>query len=62
MGSFRNGASVGLFRHEDESFHPYFNEFVLEVRDARRRWETALAHGVVAGLPLGDWYPELEDC
>lgn len=28
MGSFHNGASVGLFRHEDESFHPYFNEFV----------------------------------
>jgi mono/diheme cytochrome c family protein len=28
MGSFRNGASVGLFRTEDESFHPYFNEFV----------------------------------
>lgn len=28
MGSFHNGASVGLFRHEDESFSPYFNEFV----------------------------------
>lgn len=28
MGSFRNGATVGLFRPEDESFHPYFNEFV----------------------------------
>ena len=28
MGSFRNGASVGLFRPEDESFSPYFNEFV----------------------------------
>ncbi|VTT98287.1 secreted protein containing duf1588 : Uncharacterized protein OS=Chthoniobacter flavus Ellin428 GN=CfE428DRAFT_3279 PE=4 SV=1: PSCyt1: PSD3: PSD5 [Gemmataceae bacterium] len=28
MGSFRSGASVGLFRTEDESFHPYFNEFV----------------------------------
>ncbi len=28
MGSFRNGASVGLFRTEDESFHPYFIEFV----------------------------------
>lgn len=28
MGSFKNGASVGLFRHEDESFHPYFIEFV----------------------------------
>ena len=41
---------------------PYFNEFVLEVRGARRRWERALADGVVAGLPLGDWYPELEEC
>jgi len=28
IGSFRNGSSVGLFRHEDESFHPYFIEFV----------------------------------
>jgi Protein of unknown function (DUF1592)/Protein of unknown function (DUF1588)/Protein of unknown function (DUF1587)/Protein of unknown function (DUF1595)/Protein of unknown function (DUF1585)/Planctomycete cytochrome C len=28
MGSFRDGASVGLFRHEDESFHPSFIEFV----------------------------------
>jgi hypothetical protein len=28
MGVFRNGASVGLFRPEDESFHPYFNEYV----------------------------------
>jgi Protein of unknown function (DUF1592)/Protein of unknown function (DUF1588)/Protein of unknown function (DUF1587)/Protein of unknown function (DUF1595)/Protein of unknown function (DUF1585)/Planctomycete cytochrome C len=28
LGSFRNGASVGLFRPEDESFNPYFNEFV----------------------------------
>lgn len=28
LGSFRTGSSVGLFRHEDESFHPYFIEFV----------------------------------
>ena len=28
MNSFRNGATVGLFRTEDESFHPYFIEFV----------------------------------
>jgi hypothetical protein len=28
MGSFCNGATVGLFRPEDESFHPYFIEFV----------------------------------
>jgi glycine dehydrogenase subunit 1 len=40
---------------------PYFNEFVLVLPSARRRWQHALAEGVVAGLPLGDWYPELED-
>jgi glycine dehydrogenase subunit 1 len=40
---------------------PYFNEFVLSIDGARRRWQRALAAGVVAGLPLGDWYPELED-
>lgn len=28
MGSFSNGASVGLFRHEDESVSPYFMEHV----------------------------------
>jgi glycine dehydrogenase subunit 1 len=41
---------------------PFFNEFVLELPDARRRWEAALVRDVVAGMPLGDWYPELEDC
>jgi hypothetical protein len=28
MGSFETGSSVGLFRHEDESFNPYFIEHV----------------------------------
>lgn len=28
MGSFHNGATVGLFRHEDESLSPYFIEHV----------------------------------
>jgi Protein of unknown function (DUF1592)/Protein of unknown function (DUF1588)/Protein of unknown function (DUF1587)/Protein of unknown function (DUF1595)/Protein of unknown function (DUF1585)/Planctomycete cytochrome C len=28
MGSFRSGSTVGLFRPEDESFSPYFIEFV----------------------------------
>ena len=28
MGSFQTGSSVGLFRHEDESFSPYFIEHV----------------------------------
>jgi glycine dehydrogenase subunit 1 len=41
---------------------PFFNEFVLQLPDARRRRDAALADGVVAGLALGDWYPELEDC
>lgn len=41
MGSFRNGASVGLFRHEDESFHPYFNEFVT-VYPGRYKLRTSL--------------------
>jgi len=41
---------------------PFFNEFVVRVPDAEARWE-ALAErdGVVAGYPLGRWYPELAD-
>jgi hypothetical protein len=41
MGTFRNGASVGLFRTEDESFHPYFNEFVA-IYPGRYRLTTSL--------------------
>lgn len=41
MGSFRSGASVGLFRHEDESFNPYFNEFVA-IYPGRYRLTTSL--------------------
>ncbi|MGV3607816.1 MAG: DUF1592 domain-containing protein [Planctomycetaceae bacterium] len=41
LGSFHNGASVGLFRHEDESFHPYFNEFVT-IYPAKYRIKTSL--------------------
>jgi hypothetical protein len=41
MGSFRNGASVGLFRHEDESMSPYFNSFVA-IYPARYRIRTSL--------------------
>jgi len=40
-GSFRNGASVGLFRHEDESFNPYFIEHVT-IYPARYRVRTSL--------------------
>jgi hypothetical protein len=41
MGSFSNGSSVGLFRHEDESFHPYFIEFVT-IYPGRYRVRTSL--------------------
>jgi hypothetical protein len=41
MGSFRDGASVGLFRHEDESVSPYFNEFVA-IYPGRYRLVTSL--------------------
>lgn len=40
-GSFRNGATVGLFRHEDESVSPYFIEHVT-VYPARYRVRTSL--------------------
>ncbi|MFT5523903.1 MAG: hypothetical protein ACI9HK_001852, partial [Pirellulaceae bacterium] len=40
-GSFRNGASVGLFRHEDESFNPYCIEHVT-IYPAKYRVRTSL--------------------
>ncbi len=43
---------------------PYFKEFV--VRDADGQVETLLAEamdqGIMAGAPLGEWYPEWSDC
>lgn len=41
MGLFTNGASVGLFRHEDESFSPYFIEHVT-IYPGRYRVRTSL--------------------
>jgi glycine dehydrogenase subunit 1 len=40
---------------------PFFNEFAIRLPNARRRHERAAERGVLAGVPLGDWYPELED-
>ena len=40
---------------------PFFNEFVIRLPDARRRHERALERGVLAGVPLGAWYPALAD-
>jgi hypothetical protein len=41
MGVFRSGSSVGMFRPEDESFNPYFSEFVA-IYPGRYRLTTSL--------------------
>jgi glycine dehydrogenase subunit 1 len=40
---------------------PFFNEFAVRLPQARRRHERALERGVLAGVTLGDSFPELED-
>lgn len=43
---------------------PTFKEFALRANDGRvdERLATASGQGVLAGVPLGRWYPELSDC
>jgi len=43
---------------------PTFKEFVVRANDSRVKdlLETAQMASVFAGLPLGRWYPELDDC
>jgi glycine dehydrogenase subunit 1 len=41
---------------------PFFNEFVIEVPQARAVWQRLKEQHLVAGLVLEDWYPELQDC
>lgn len=40
---------------------PFFNEFVIAGSGATAALERAEQAGVLAGVPLGRWYPELED-
>jgi glycine dehydrogenase subunit 1 len=37
---------------------PYLNEFAVRVTDAPRVHAALLRRGIVAGLPLADWYPD----
>jgi glycine dehydrogenase subunit 1 len=39
---------------------PFFNEFAVQAPEAAADWEAAARDGLVAGFPLGRWYPELE--
>lgn len=42
---------------------PFFNEFVLECpRSARELQKALLKKDILPGLPLGEFYPELENC
>ena len=43
---------------------PFFKEFVIRDTDAEIRSlvEAAGREGVLAGVPLGQWYPQLDDC
>ncbi|HZR83155.1 MAG TPA: aminomethyl-transferring glycine dehydrogenase subunit GcvPA [Candidatus Binatia bacterium] len=51
-------AGVGL----SEAFTgPTFNECVVRAPGASQRWERLLRRGIVAGLPLERFYPELGD-
>ena len=40
---------------------PFFNEFVVTGNNAAAAWEQARARGVLAGIPLERWYPDLSD-
>jgi len=40
---------------------PFFNEFVVRGVNAAAAWEAARARGVLAGVPLRRWYPELSE-
>ena len=43
---------------------PFFKEFVIRDRqhDVMGLVAAALENGILAGIPLGDWYPSLSDC
>ena len=40
---------------------PCFNEFVLRARDMRQLFAKCAANKIIPGIPLGDFYPELQD-
>jgi glycine dehydrogenase subunit 1 len=41
---------------------PFFNELVIEVDNARATWSRLKEQGLIAGLVLEEWYPELKNC
>jgi glycine dehydrogenase subunit 1 len=41
---------------------PFFNEFVLRAENLPDVLKRCAAERIVPGVPLGQWYPELNDC
>ncbi len=41
---------------------PFFNEFTMRGANVPGALRRARDAGVLAGVPLGEWYPELDDC
>ncbi len=41
---------------------PFFNEFVIQIPQARAVWQRLKAQRLIAGVVLEDWYPDLTDC
>ena len=41
---------------------PFFNEFVLRASNLESLLSRCAAAQIVPGVPLGQWYPELNDC
>jgi glycine dehydrogenase subunit 1 len=59
-----SGAPTGKGRFQLAFSAPTFKEFVIRDRDGRVNdmLASALEAGFIAGVPLGQWYMELEDC
>jgi glycine dehydrogenase subunit 1 len=52
---------VGTGKWQQQFSAPFFNELVLRGTNAERAWRVAGERGVLAGVPLRRWYPELND-
>ena len=66
INALRAGAAFGKLRSraklEAVFSGPCFNEFVLRARDVRQLFAKCAAIKIIPGIPLGDFYPELQDC
>ncbi len=57
------GQIAGIEGFELRFNAPFFKEFVVRTRkDVNRVLDHARSKGILAGVALGHWYPELKDC